>query len=630
MPDADERLRLALRTAAPVPVDDDIRSSIAGRRRARERRRRFFSGVLAVVVVAGSVGGFLGLRRVFRVDEPTPRTDIGAVANGSIVYSGLQDQGLFLVDPTDGSTERLTSDDDLHASWSPDGSHLVFVRRSAVDRSIRLHVLDLASRGTIPITPPDMSVYRPAWSPDGRWIAFDGFGGDPDGEQEPVPSGIYLVRPDGSQLHRITDDRFASPDMPTWSPDGRSLVFASNLKDGADGYRPGWDLFRIERDGSGLTNVTRTADPGSSEFPIGWLENGNLLIAVSPDVVRSGQDQPSQTGAWLEITTNGDTVRTVLEEEVNSPRHLQEPSLSPDRRSVVYDSASAGGRQNVWTLDLTTLQRRQVTTDGGFLAAWQPVPIAAARPPSPTSATDRSPVLDEPQGVDVGLETRLCDVQRLGGIEFFADGPRGVAWTGSPVKTNGRCPRAFDAPHIVAVDVDGDGSADSWTDLPVCTGCEPYDATDLGGDGTKELLVLLQSGSTPEYAIYDVVPTGFPRAAGVYPIVVDTPAAPAAGLRPGEIARFWAGGDEGFSAAIACERYPSAPILVVTWSLFSVPEAEGDPTATEEFHLTRLRLVEDPSSASFEVVSTSSEDRPIDAELPFEQPDRACGVDWTL
>jgi hypothetical protein len=142
--------------------------------------------------------------------------------------------------------------------------------------------------------------------------------------------------------------------------------------------------------------------------------------------------------------------------------------------------------------------------------------------------------------------------------------------------------------------------------------------------------VLLQSGSTPEYAIYDVVPTGFPRAAGVYPIVVDTPAAPAAGLRPGEIARFWAGGDEGFSAAIACERYPSAPILVVTWSLFSVPEAEGDPTATEEFHLTRLRLVEDPSSASFEVVSTSSEDRPIDAELPFEQPDRACGVDWTL
>jgi hypothetical protein len=61
-----------------------------------------------------------------------------------------------------------------------------------------------------------------------------------------------------------------------------------------------------------------------------------------------------------------------------------------------------------------------------------------------------------------------------------------------------------------------------------------------------------------------------------------------------------------------------------------VPEAEGDPTATEEFHLTRLRLVEDPSSASFEVVSTSSEDRPIDAELPFEQPDRACGVDWTI
>jgi hypothetical protein len=235
---------------------------------------------------------------------------------------------------------------------------------------------------------------------------------------------------------------------------------------------------------------------------------------------------------------------------------------------------------------------------------------------------------EEPGGVDVGLDTRLCDVQRLGGIDLFGEGPRGIAWTGSFAKAGGRCSRTDDAPHVVAVDIDGDGSADSWADLPVCTGCEPYDATDLGGDGTNELVVLLQFGSTPQYGIYDVVPPGLARAAGVYPIVVDAPGAPAAGLPSGELAKLWAGGDEGFSAAIACEGYPQAPTLVVTWSLFSVTEAEGDQTATEEFHLSRLRLVEGPSSASFEVVSSQSEERPIDAELPFEQPDRACGVRW--
>ena len=248
-----------------------------------------------------------------------------------------------------------------------------------------------------------------------------------------------------------------------------------------------------------------------------------------------------------------------------------------------------------------------------------PVPVDT---PEPT-------ISEEPEGVDIGLDFRICDVQRLGGIDFFGDGTSGTAWTGSPLKESGRCSKAYDAKHLVAVDHDGDGSADSWAELPGCTGCEPYDATDLGGDGSLELIVLLQASSTPNYAVYDVVSEGLSRPVGVYPIVVEPPGAPEAQLLAGEQMKLWTGGDEGFSAAIRCQGYPEVPEIELAWSLYSISDNESGRTTTEEYHFTRVRLVEpDASSATFVVLETTSTDRPVDAPLPFETPNRTCGVDW--
>jgi hypothetical protein len=249
---------------------------------------------------------------------------------------------------------------------------------------------------------------------------------------------------------------------------------------------------------------------------------------------------------------------------------------------------------------------------------------------TPATVDTPQPTLpEEPEGVDVGLDFRLCDVQRLGGIDFFGDGNRGVAWTGSPLKESGRCSRAYDAKHVVAVDHDGDGAADSWADLSQCSMCHPLAATDLGGDGSLELIVVLQASSTPNYAVYDVVPEGLPRAGGVYPILVEGPGAPEAQLPAGEQMTLWAGGDEGFSAAIRCLGYPQAPEIELAWSLYSISDYESGRTTTEEYHVTRLRLAEpDASSATFVVVETASTSQAIEVGLPFETPTRTCGVRW--
>ena len=62
----------------------------------------------------------------------------------------------------------------------------------------------------------------PAWSPDGRWIAYvRRLPGDTIRE-------IWIMRPDGSGAHRLTSLHGTSIN-PAWSPDGRRIVFASDI-----------------------------------------------------------------------------------------------------------------------------------------------------------------------------------------------------------------------------------------------------------------------------------------------------------------------------------------------------------------------------------------------------------------
>jgi len=66
--------------------------------------------------------------------------------------------------------------------------------------------------------PDDVFPSSPAWSPDGKTIAFARLKLGPNRQA----SGIYLVQADGSSLHRLTRD---IDSYPSWSPDGRQIVF---------------------------------------------------------------------------------------------------------------------------------------------------------------------------------------------------------------------------------------------------------------------------------------------------------------------------------------------------------------------------------------------------------------------
>jgi Tol biopolymer transport system component len=144
-----------------------------------------------------------------------------------------------------GRRGRLTDNDawDLQPEWSPDGQRILFVRNSSSGRQeICTMKPDGSDRRVLTDTPRQRET-SPDWSPDGRLIVF---ASGPGGDDEP-DSDLYLMRADGSHRRELTRGGFADF-QPAWSPNGKKIAF---VRDG--------DLFRMNADGTRIRRVRRGA-----------------------------------------------------------------------------------------------------------------------------------------------------------------------------------------------------------------------------------------------------------------------------------------------------------------------------------------------------------------------------------
>ena len=134
-------------------------------------------------------------------------------------------------------------------AWSPDG------RRIAFSWPGQVAVVDADGTGARRLTPG----HAPAWSPDGAWIAFLDFDRD-----DRRTFSIFVVRPDGSGRRTVFrndvrttyrrgfgDIREGGPRLPlVWSPDGRWIAFSRS-------YGGGTSIWRVEVESGRVEPVTR-------------------------------------------------------------------------------------------------------------------------------------------------------------------------------------------------------------------------------------------------------------------------------------------------------------------------------------------------------------------------------------
>jgi TolB protein len=186
----------------------------------------------------------------------------------------------------DGSNQkRLTNQpgDDGHPHWSPDGRHIVFNSARTTpdlkaDWGKQFHEVFMMNSDGSDVKQisklKTVSTY-PSFSPDGKRICFRCVVDEPgylwDLTHSPRNSEIFVINTDGTNPVNLTKNA-AYDGWPSWSPDGRKIVFSSNR---AGPVNIG-QLYLINPDGSGLQQITD--GPGSFVQP-SWSRDGKKILA---------------------------------------------------------------------------------------------------------------------------------------------------------------------------------------------------------------------------------------------------------------------------------------------------------------------------------------------------------------
>lgn len=250
---------------------------------------------------------------------------------------------IWRVHPDGTGLERLTRDPSMEDAGvlSPDGSKLAYVSTKGGGRTANIWVMDLATRKARNLTGTGSKEakatmnghFRPAWSPDGQWIAFTSDRGEAwlgaesgAGAGHWHPTSLYVMRADGSGLRRLTSTTPAeSVGTPAWSSDGRRIVvYQLAVK----------DTFAARMDG--FPNVRFTANSRIVEVDV--ATGASKVLSDAPGLKTNPRYLPDGSVGFLyKSNTPTPQAGVAYTSGATGPRGVvRNPSWSPDGRTLVY------------------------------------------------------------------------------------------------------------------------------------------------------------------------------------------------------------------------------------------------------------------------------------------------------
>jgi Tol biopolymer transport system component len=190
--------------------------------------------------------------------------------------------------------------------------------------------------------------YGPAWSPKGDLIAFSKYVG--------TRSGLFLIRPDGTGERRLTtcSARCANDvgdGSPSWSPDGKRIAF-----------QRGHEIWIVDADGSHAHALTKCSSASCYHASPAWSPDGTRIAFIAG------------SGTLWVVRPDGTTLRRQYACQGRSCVWVSNPAWSPDGKTILFTGFVLGGRSGqIMTLTLgESLRTLTVGPPSTCCAVWEP------------------------------------------------------------------------------------------------------------------------------------------------------------------------------------------------------------------------------------------------------------------
>ena len=233
------------------------------------------------------------------------------------------------------------------------------------DGNPEIYVMDVDGKNQRRLTNhPDNDV-SPSWSPDGKRIVFFS---NRDGHVHVIHGlpayEIYVMDADGGNPQNLTNNPFDDRN-PSWAPDGKRIVFQSNRdKDNPQNY----EIYVMDADGGNQQNLTE--NPNEDQYP-SWSPDGKRIVFSS---AREGHfiGEFGITDEIYVMDVDGGNQQRLTENRQND----WFPSWSPDGKRIAFSSDRKGEFENfeIYVMDVDGGNQQRLTENRVYdeWPSWSP------------------------------------------------------------------------------------------------------------------------------------------------------------------------------------------------------------------------------------------------------------------